>query len=97
MKDAQSRLAKEVSALVHHIELNRSGWWYKTLNRLVLSVIWLSRENMAEDQITKALKETFNLDIKGERLKSAIKSLKGEDCLIEVSAGVYRIPEKARS
>ena len=89
-------LPREVSALVHHVELNRAGWSDKTLNRLVLATVWLAGENLDETQICRNMQDTFSLTVGKEKLASAIKSLKAEDSLIEVSSGVYRIPDKAR-
>ena len=90
-------LPREVSALVHHVELNRAGWSDKTLNRLVLSTVWLAGENLDETQICRNMKDTFSLTVGKEKLASVIESLKAEDSLIEVSSGVYRIPDRARS
>lgn len=90
-------LPREVSALVHHVELNRAGWSDKTLNRLVLATMWLAGENLNETQICRNMQDTFSLTVGKEKLASVIGSLKSEDSLIEVSNGVYRIPDRARS
>ncbi len=90
-------LPREVSALVHHVELNRAGWSDKTLNRLVLATMWLAGENLNETQIYRNMQDTFSLTVGKEKLASVIRSLKSEDSLIEISNGVYRIPEGARS
>lgn len=90
-------LPREVSALVHHVELNRAGWSDKTLNRLVLATVWLAGENLDETQICRNMQNIFSLTVGNEKLASAIESLKAEDSLIEVSSGVYRIPDRARS
>ncbi len=97
MNDAHILLPREVSALVHHVELNRAGWWDKTLNRLVLAAVWLESKNPDASEICRAMHKTFGLTVSKERLASIIASLKAEDYLVEISDGVYRIPDKARS
>jgi hypothetical protein len=59
-------LPREVSALVHHIELNRAGWWEKALNRLVLAAIWLSDGNPDVAEIRVTFEGTFSLPISAD-------------------------------
>lgn len=96
MTDIQSSLPRELSVLVEHIELNRAGWWDKTLTRLVLAAIWLCGKNPDETTISKTIEDAFGLTVRGQKLASAIKALREEDYLVELPAGAYRIPEKAR-
>jgi hypothetical protein len=42
MSTSAKLLPTELAALVHHVELNRSGWWDKAVHRLVLAAVWLS-------------------------------------------------------
>ena len=75
MNDAHSLLPREVSALVHHVELNRAGWWDKALNRLVLATVWMASGNQDESQLRSAMPDTFGLTIGEAKLSSAIASL----------------------
>jgi len=42
MSTGRSVLSREVMALVHHVELNRAGWWDKVVQRLTLAAVWLA-------------------------------------------------------
>jgi hypothetical protein len=90
-------LPREVSALVHHIELNRAGWWDKTLNRLVLAAVWLSKSTSEVVSIDDTLRTTFHLSIGHDKLISILSALEAENSLIQISPGVYRVPDKART
>ena len=89
-------LPQEVSALVHHVELNRAGWRNKTLHRLVLATLWLATENLTEPEIYSAMRDAFGLQVPKERLASVLSSLTNDQYLINVRPGVYRIPNDAR-
>ena len=97
MSVAHSLLPREVSALIHHVELNRAGWLDKTLNRLVLAIVWLANDNLTREQISRALREDFGLTVGNDKLSSVIELLKTEESLIEIASGVYRIPDSART
>lgn len=90
-------LPRAVSALVHHIELNRAGWWEKTLNRLVVSVIWLTGENQNQLQIHKSMQNLFGLTISEEKIASVIQSLIHDKQLVKISGGGLQIPENTKT
>ena len=96
MTETSSLLPREVTVLVPHVELNSAGWWEKALSRLVLSTVWLGDGNQDIASIQKTLQTTFGLKISLEKLKSVLSSLEKEDCLVEVSDAIFRIPEKVR-
>lgn len=97
MTESHSLLPREVSALVHHVELNRAGWWDKALNRLVLAAVWLAEGNPDVADIRTTFQGAFGLAIGPEKLASILPALEAEDSLVQVSDGVYRIPDKART
>ncbi len=96
MSESHSLLPREVTALVSHIELNQAGWWDKTLQRLILASVWLMEKSTAKDEISRMLKEDWNLTVNPEKLESVLNSLMDEESLIRVSNDVYRIPEEKR-
>ncbi len=96
MNTNSSLLPREVIALVSHVELNRAGWWEKTLQRLILAAVWLMKENQAKDKISRMLKDNWNLTVSPEKLESVLNSLIDENALIKVSNDIYRISEEKR-
>lgn len=91
-----SPLPKEVAALVHHIELNRSGWWDKVVQRLALAAVWLSDEPPSANEIKKTLLQVFKLSLGDDKLLSALNALEKQDLLVAFHAGRYRIPDVQR-
>ena len=33
------QLSQELRTLVHHVELNQSGWWIKSVKRLIVAIL----------------------------------------------------------
>ena len=96
MNEGHSSLPLEVTALVHHVELHRAGWWDATLKRLVLAAVWLTEGDADKTEISRVLQDNWNLTVGSDKLLSVLMSLINEDTLVQVSNDVYRIPEVAR-
>jgi hypothetical protein len=96
MSTNNSLLPKEAVALVQHIELNRAGWWKKSIHRLVLAAVWLSDQPPNAEAIQVAMKATFRLPLSTQHLASALASLESQMLLIRLPNDTYRIPEEKR-
>jgi hypothetical protein len=90
-------LPTEVAALVQHIELHRSGWWDKTIERLVLAAVWLSGDAPTDRVVRHTLGEQLGLSLGEGKLSAALAALERQDLLVRSNEGLYRIPDKARS
>src|SRR5260370_16951931 len=69
------QLPPELVSLIHHTELNKSGWWNKSIQQLILSAIWLTGKQLTDSDLTKTLAESFHLDIPSQRRKSECENL----------------------
>ena len=97
MSKSTSLLPKEVIALVHHVELNRAGWWDKALHRLVLAAVWLSDHSCKLDEISTTLKEELRLSLNTGKLSSVLSALESQNMLVRLPGDLYRIPDTQRS
>lgn len=88
-----SLLPKEVTALFHHVELNRAGWWDKGVQRLVLASIWLSDHSPNIDELQEALKRDFCLQLNNGKLLAVLNELGKQNLLVQLQDGSYRIPD----
>ena len=91
-----SLLPKEVAALVHHIELNRSGWWDKVVQRLVLAAVWWSDHQPSVHEIGKTLLQEFKLPLTQDKLRGVLSALEKQGFLVALDGGQYRIPDAQR-
>jgi len=92
----ETRLSKEVTALFHHIELNRAGWWEKTIQRLVLSAVWLADQAPTEGEILETLKGEFQLAIGPAKVSTAVNALEAQGMLLRLPDDTLKIPETKR-
>jgi len=83
----------EISALVHHVELHKTGWWDKALNRLVLAVIWIENGKLKNVEIKQALKTTFGVEITSSKLFSILDSLKSSNFILEIQKNEFKVSE----
>jgi len=72
---ATAPLPTELVSLVHHIELNKAGWWEKAIQRLILASVWLSGNKLELDGILKALRENFQADLDRNRAQTQLSAL----------------------
>src|ERR1035437_246187 len=91
-----SLLPKEVAALVHHIELNRSGWWDKVIQRLALAAVWWSDHPPSVDEIKQTLSQEFKLSLSHDKLRAVLSALEKQDLLVVLPEEQYRIPDAQR-
>src|ERR1039457_2421469 len=68
-KEVQAKLSSELVSLVHHIELNRTGWWQLAVQRLTLFGLWLAPTGTTLDAhgIAITLTDQFGVEV-GEAL-----------------------------
>ena len=97
MANAANLLPKEVTALIHHIELNKDGWWDKAAQRLVLSAIWLAAQPPSIDQIAATMESEFRLKLSGAKLTSILSTLETQNSLVILPGDKYRIPDARRT
>ena len=96
MNPSSKLLPTELAAIVHHIELNRSGWWDKTMQRLVFASIWLSEDNQTLSEIQNIFKTEFGLSLNQTKFNSVARELEHQGFLIKLSDGHFRIPNEKR-
>ena len=90
-----TKLPAELVSLVHHVELNKAGWWERGTQRLILAVVWLSGISVTPTEIRERLLREFRLDIDGDSLNRHIGALRGADSLLLLPNGQLKITESA--
>jgi hypothetical protein len=97
MRVVAKLLPTEVAALVHHVELNRAGWWEKAVHRLVLAAIWLADKPPTVGDIQATLKNEFRLVLNESKVTAAIQTLESQNALVRLDGPVFRIPDDRRA
>lgn len=91
------RLAPELVALVHHIELDKAGWWDKALQSLALTAFQIRAEesSLSPSDICETLQAQFHIEIPQASFDAAIDALVNLGDLIEFGDGKFKISQPA--
>jgi hypothetical protein len=90
-------LPTELAALVHHVELNRAGWWDKAVHRLVLAAVWLSDKPATISEIQAILRDEFRLSLNDGKVSAATQALESQNILVRLDGPAFRIPDNKRA
>jgi hypothetical protein len=86
----------ELLSLVQNLELNRSGWWDRALDRFMIAAFWLSPGKKALASLRADLIRHFNVTIDIARIQSQADRLCNDGTLIRLPAGEYSLADSAR-
>src|SRR5712691_11765955 len=89
------KLSPELFSLIHHVELNKAGWWEQAIQRLIVAAIWLSGRPLSRDEVIATLREQFAVVAGSGRLRGPIDRLLSEETLVEIPAQGLQISQQA--
>ncbi|NWF91434.1 MAG: hypothetical protein HXY46_00835 [Syntrophaceae bacterium] len=90
-----SKLPAELVSLIHYIELNKTGWWDRAIQQLIIATIWLSGKTLTAQEISEELHNTFFVSFETTKVQSEIEALLQSGILIPLSKGQYKISEQS--
>ncbi len=89
------RLPKELVSLIHHIELNKAGWWDRAIQQLIVFVIWLNDNRpMTVSEVLDTIQTELDVTIDTSKAQEAIKQLVKEKKVININSDRFKIAEK---
>lgn len=91
------RLPREVISLVHHVELNRAGWWNKSVQNLIVTCIWLSGNNLSVQDIVEQLQTQLSVRFETDRVHAEVDVLLSSGDLIRVPGGLLKLSERKKA
>jgi len=89
-------LTSEVIALVHHVELNRAGWWDRAVNRLVVAAVWLRGKPSRPEDVQSIFKDQFRLPLSTNKLSLVMVGMEKQGVLSRKANGTYEIVDGHR-
>jgi hypothetical protein len=95
MAEAQ-KLSPELVSLVHHIELNKAGWWEMAVQRLVLTAFWIKRGMIAlnPDEVKATLATEFRITLEASLIGKHLQDLLTSGQLLYLPDGRYKLGEQ---
>jgi hypothetical protein len=90
-------LAPELVALVHHIELDKAGWWERALQSLALTALQIRAQEpaLSAADICETLRNQFQIEIPNCSFEEALHALVDQGDAIEATDARFRISDPA--
>lgn len=85
------KLPQELISLVHHVTLNESGWWKKSIRKMIIAVVWLARKPLTNQEILELLLSNFGISIDIATVNTQVSALCSEKTLIAISSNVGQV------
>ncbi|MCK0192301.1 hypothetical protein [Arenibacter sp. F20364] len=91
-------LSSEIISLVHHVKLNESGWWEKSIQNIIISTFGVNKNSpQNESDIFKNLKSELNGSFDKNRISTQIESLKSKRQIIPAFDDLFILSEEVYS
>src|SRR5712692_3795222 len=90
---ALQKLPPALISLVHHIELNKAGWWDKALDQLLIATIWLAGRDQSITEIIELLSRTFHVVAEEAKVQNHVQRLCSKSILIPMPGDRFKLSE----
>lgn len=92
---AARQLSPELVSLIHHVELNESGWWRKAVGQMVRAVLWKRGTPATFAELAQALKDDAGVPMAEEVLERQLESLQSQGAVLRMPGPNYKLTVKA--
>lgn len=90
------RLPGEVVSLIHHVELNQSGWWKKAVSQISKGLLWRSSTPISAGDLQMAFRSEIGYEIGKEQIDQQIDLLISTGEASRLPDGRLKLTEEAR-
>lgn len=90
-------LSSEIVSLIHHVELNESGWSRKASLQLIQAVLWIGSPVKSISDIKEKLYEFGHRELTDPALVSFLDTLISKAEVVRVTPGSYKLTEENRA
>jgi hypothetical protein len=85
-------LSAQLVSLIHHVELQKAGWWDRALDHLIVAVLWLKNQPLAPTQVADELAKTFRVRVHVNDVLPRLDHLHREGAVVQ-QVDRFRISE----
>lgn len=89
-------LSPEIVSLIHHVELNESGWWKKAVGQVIKGVLWKSQTPLTQAELKVGLKREVGIQLADDVLLKQIEILLSQNRITRMPNHSYKLTEEAR-
>jgi len=88
-------LSQEIVSLIHHVELNESGWRKKAIGQVVKAVLWKAGGAQTIAAIKQGLNRELGIRLAGDELQKQLDMLSSQGAVTQMTGPVYKLTEQA--
>src|SRR5579884_2227986 len=88
-------LSSELLSLAQHVELNKAGWWERTIQKLITASVWLHDGAATRECILCDLRDRCGVQT-DQRVIQQIVALERAGTLIQLPSDTYKLTEASR-
>lgn len=93
---AARRLSPEIVSLIHHVELNKSGWWKKSVGQVIKGVLWKAAAPQTINQLMGGLKNELDIVLDGDVLEKQLDILISQNHVVKINNEFFKLTEITR-
>lgn len=90
-------LSPEIVSLIHHVELNKSGWWKKAVGQVIKGVLWKEQVPLTLDELKQRLDRELGVPFSNDALQRQIDYLKSQSAVTGPLGDRYKLTEQSRN
>lgn len=88
-------LSPEIVSLIHHVELNESGWWKKAVGQVVRGVLWKAQAPQTVAKLQSLLNREIGMQLSDEVLSKQLEILSSQGIVSRLPDQSYKLTERA--
>lgn len=92
---SKRQLSPEIVSLVHHVELNESGWWKKAVGQIVKGVLWKAKTPLTISELNRALQTELGLRLPEDILSRQLDNLSSLGAVVRLPGPNFKLTEQA--
>jgi hypothetical protein len=89
-------LSSEIVSLIHHVELNESGWWKKAIGQVIKGVLWKAPTPWTLNEIKIGLQRELSIRLGEDILQKQLEILTSQGALTRMPGPNYKLTEQTR-
>lgn len=88
-------LSPEIVSLIHHVELNQTGWWRKAVGQVVRGVLWKAQRPMTLAELSSALRRELGMQLTDDVLTKQLEALTSHGSVTRLPGPNFKLSEQA--
>ncbi len=89
------QLSPEIVSLIHHVELNESGWWKKAVGQVVRGVLWKAASPVTVAELQELLRKEIGMRLPDDTLTKQLDILCSQGIVSRMPGPNYKLTEQA--